>query len=241
MNSSTPTCKVSPCGLVWGVPSPNTLKKYVEGGYYHAYNRGVAKQDIFKEEEDYMVFLSYLKEALSPGDKKESKAKDSPSSDRRPKNFSDEIELIAFCLMPNHFHLLLKQKKADSMARLMRSVGTRYSIYFNKKYDRVGKLFQGVYKAIIVPDDALLLHLSRYIHLNPLSYMTDIKEGISSYLVYLGEYEQDWIKSKSVLDFFEARRKSDFNDLGSYEDFVEKHTEDSASILGGLTLEEEEK
>lgn len=154
------------------MPQKNTVKTFTENGIYHAYNRGVEKRDIFIDEQDYAVFLHLLKYYLSPLEVKNvhpllefqnfSIVRPHPLA-----NIEKEVELIAFCLMPNHFHLLLKQISIDGMTKLLRRILTTYSMYFNKRYKRVGHLFQGPYKAVLVQNDSYLLHLSRYIHLNP--------------------------------------------------------------------------
>src|SRR5437763_38074 len=151
--------------------SKNSIKPYIENAYYHIYNRGVEKRTIFQDQQDYAVFLSYLKSYLTP--KNESALREellnpqiiSAEKDRilkllRLNNFFDEINLVAFCLMPNHFHMLIKQKSAISIDAFMNSFITRYVIYFNKKYKRVGPLFQDVYKAVLVETDAQLLYLT---------------------------------------------------------------------------------
>lgn len=159
--------------------SKNSRKSYVEQGYYHIYNRGVEKRHIFLDPQDYGVFLSYLKEYLSPKDEKalsEKLSDPSISAQERDKtlkllkrnNFYNEILLLAFCLMPNHFHLLIKQSNALSIDKFMNSLALRYVIYFNRKYKRTGGLFQDVYKAVSIETDEQFLHLTRYIHQKPL-------------------------------------------------------------------------
>src|SRR3989344_5405375 len=155
------------------MPAKNSRKQYHENSYYHLYNRGVEKRKIFLDDQDYTVFLSYLKEYLLPKDEKalkellgsdiSYKEKDSVLKKLRLKNFVDEISLVAYCLMPNHFHMLVKQRSADAIDAFMSSLNTRYSMYFNRKYDRVGSLYQGVYKAVLIETDEQLLHLTRYI------------------------------------------------------------------------------
>ena len=112
--------------------SKNSVKIYSPDTYYHLYNRGVEKRLIFQDEQDYAVFLSYLKEYLSPKNTTQLRQKlnciDSSGKERdeilkaiRMNNFSDEVSLYAFCLMPNHFHLLIKQAQADSIDKFMNS------------------------------------------------------------------------------------------------------------------------
>jgi putative transposase len=115
------------------MPARNAIKEYIPDTYYHIYNRGVEKRKIFLDEQDYGVFLSYLKNLLSVPKTKNRSILDN--------NFSSEVTLLSYCLMSNHFHLLIKQKDAQAIGRMIKALCTRYSMYFNKKYDRVGKLF----------------------------------------------------------------------------------------------------
>lgn len=229
------------------MPGKNTLKVYVENGYYHIYNRGVEKRTIFKNTQDHKVFLSYLKEYLSPREKSENlkiifslQGESFKGLPRQPNNYYKEIELIAYCLMPNHFHLLIKQISKNSMEKFIRSLATRYSMYFNKKYERVGSLFQGPYKAVLIKDDAYLLHLTRYLHLNPKEYTNDLANAYSSYTDYLGLRKTSWVKPNIVLKFFERKTIPELNikKVNTYKDFVEKYKEASNKILRNLTLED---
>lgn len=119
----------------------------------------------------------------------------------------------------------------------MRSVITRYSMYFNKKYDRVGKLFQGHYKACLVNDDNYLLHLSRYIHQNPQENGFSSKKVYSSYQNYLGLIKSGWLKTEPILSFFNKSDKTFYKNVNSYRSFVEKGGPDSTLLLGEMVLE----
>ena len=119
----------------------------------------------------------------------------------------------------------------------MRALMTRYSMYFNKRYDRVGSLFQGRYKAVLVVNEIYLLHLSKYIHLNPAEYTKDIVNSYSSYADYLKLRQTCWIKPSFVLSFFNQQTLPDFRKFNSYRKFVESDKRDSSLVLGGLTLE----
>lgn len=223
------------------VPAKNSIKLYLANSYYHIYNRGVEKRKIFLDDEDYKVFLSYLKIYLEPPkeqEKTEFKINNTMFRGlKRPlNNFNDQIELIAYCLMPNHFHLLIYQKAEKAMEFFMRSLGTKYSQYFNKKYDRVGYLFQGTYKAVLVEKDPYLLHLSRYIHLNP-SKETSLKDAYSSYGDFLGIRKTVWIKSQKILGYFESVQKTSIKDVHSYQSFVEDYAQDSKDVLGDLAID----
>lgn len=227
------------------MPSINVVRRYTENGIYHIYNRGVEKRNIFLDEQDYAVFLHLLKFYLSPLDPNDTH----PSlqfqnySVVRPRpleNLNKEVQLIAYCLMPNHFHLLLKQTTKDGVTKLLRKVSTTYAMYFNKRNKRVGYLFQGPYKAVYVESDSYLLHLSRYIHLNPLELTSSllVSYPYSSYQYYLGLKHARWVKPKIILDYFDKSKLLPFlESYQTYSDFVEKGLGDSKEIIGKLALE----
>jgi putative transposase len=165
------------------MPSKNRIKQYVPGAYYHLYNRGVEKRLIFLDEQDYGVFLGYLKLYLMP-----------PEPFGKPhKDLSDRVELAAYCLMPNHFHLLVKQGDERGIESLMRCVITSYVLYFNRRYNRVGSLFQDIYKAVMVKTDAQLQQVEEYIHLNPKALIADVRQYPYSSL-YWAFHPPAWLK-----------------------------------------------
>lgn len=139
--------------------------------------------------------------------------------------------------MPNHFHLLVKQSSLNGITKIMRAVCTNYVMYFNKKYDRVGTLFQGKYKAALIQNDDYLLHLTRYIHLNPYPGSDPKLYNYSSYNYYLGKKNANWLKTREVLGYFKTRNKIGLKDHFSYESFVDDYKIDSEESLGELTLE----
>lgn len=226
------------------MPAKNIVKPYVENGFYHIYNRGVEKRDIFLDEQDYRVFLSYLKTALLPPlpinsinfTLKGSTFKGIP---KQPKNFYGLIELVAYTLMPNHFHMLIQQHNSTSITTFMQSICTRYSMYINKKYKRVGALFQSIYKGALINDEPYLLHLTRYIHRNPLKISPDFNVHYSSYLDYLGMRNTPWIKPQIVLSFFDNVKHPFLKRTNTYKSFVEQYEGDGIDELGDLILEEE--
>jgi len=223
------------------MPGKDRFKVYVENGYYHIYNRGVAKQKIFLKSQDYKVFLNYLKEALTTAKIEiimfSLRGQSFKAIERRPKNFKEEVNLIAYCLMPNHFHLLIKQKNKNSMEKFMRSVITRYSSYFNKKYDRVGHVFQGRYKAILLEKDEYLLHLTRYIHINPLEINSDLTKAYSSYPDYLGLRKTKWVNPEIVIRFFNQKTLPEITKINTYKHFVESYKKDSKAVIGSLSID----
>lgn len=232
------------------MPTKNSVKIYAGEGFYHLYNRGVEKRNIFLDEQDYAVFTSYLKTYLTPRNSDELhnilsskehnyKEKEKALKMLSLKNFADEINLLAYCLMPNHFHLLVRQENYNSIDHLMRALATRYAVYFNKKYKRVGSLFQGVYKAVMVGHERQLLHLSRYIHLNPL-----IKPRLSvdqwpeitlpfSLPEYLGQRRTEWVKPDMVLSYFDKERSAK-----SYLEFLKAGTD--RELIFRLMIDEDE-
>lgn len=220
------------------MPAKNTIKIYVENGYYHAYNRGVEKRDIFIDDQDYATFLYLLKYYLIPP------AKDDIKQTRRSLN--KDIKLLAFCLMPNHYHLLIKQLTNTGMTKLLRALWTNYVAYFNLKYKRVGGLFQGKYKAAYIDNQMYLLHLTRYIHQNPLELDrvgpwtgSDPLHTYpySSYSYYLGNKTAQWIDPKEIVSYFRSAKNIYSQDFHSYESFVEGFPEDSKNILGNIALD----
>ncbi|MBI2404951.1 transposase [Candidatus Gottesmanbacteria bacterium] len=217
------------------MPSRYTVKAYSANSYYHIYNRGVEKRIVFQEEIDFAVLLSYLKTYLLPKDENKLfqiiadatsswRDKDQANKLLRLNNFNDSIDLIAYCLMPNHYHFLIKQNTEMAMDQFMNSLWTRYTMYFNKKYKRVGPLFQDVYKAVLVKTDEQLLHLSRYIHRNPIAkrhFRNPASQGdalrsysFSSYIDYLGLRYTEWLHPEHILSYWRSNKET------SYEAFV---------------------
>ncbi len=223
----------------------NTIRKFTEGGIYHVYNRGVEKRNIFIDDQDYAVFLHLLKYYLSPIDLKEGHPLMQFQNFKviRPRplaNMEKEIDLIAYCLMPNHFHLLIKQHTINGVTRIIERLLTTYAMYFNKRYDRVGYLFQGPYRAVLVENESYLLHISRYIHLNPIELTRAplVNYPYSSYTYYLGLKHASWLKTKLILSYFDRSKLSPFlNNLQSYQEFVENSPENSKEIIGNISLE----
>ena len=185
----------------------------------HLYNRGVAKQDILLNKQDYLYFLKSITKILSP---------DLPDED----NLYSKLRILSFTLMPNHFHLLIQQKDSDSMTQFMRKLATGYSMYFNQKHKRVGHVFQGIYKASIIEKDEYLIHLSRYIDINCLDLkgwsIKSLKDyEFSSYSSYIGQKKYTWLKTEQILGMFS-------NDIGRakelYREFVEDYLKEDLSI-----------
>ena len=145
--------------------------------YYHIYNRGNDKREIFLDDfdRDRFVKLLYLCNSFNPVVIKELPQGDTLGVDR---GSSTLVDIGAYCLMPNHFHLLVREREEGGITSFMKKLSTGYSMYFNIKNKRTGKLFEGVFKAVHVDDDQYLKYLFAYIHLNPVKLIdTDWKEN----------------------------------------------------------------
>lgn len=175
--------------------SRNVLKVDIADSYYHIYGRGGSKREIFLEDADYWYFLELFRRYLSPEEIRDSAGMPYAKLD-------DDIDLLCYCLMPNHFHLLVYQINAGGMQRLMRGVITAYSRYFNKKYDRSGQLLESRYKASMINSDAYLMHITRYIHLNPKQWQT---YPYSSLELYAHPHTNDWLQEGRILELFNSR------------------------------------
>jgi len=224
----------------------------VSGEIYHIYNRGVDKRNIFMGDEDRFRFIHDLFEfndenpainlALYLNKFKEVGL----PNIKRPRKIL--VEILAFCLMDNHFHLLIRQKTENGITLFMRKLGTGYTNYFNNKYKRTGVLFQGKFKSVNVEKDSHLMYLPIYIHLNPLDYkfkewrerkINNPEKAIeflntyrwSSYLDYLGQKNFPAIIQKDFLLIRlgnkENQKKEIFNWIKSL----------NANLLKDITLE----
>lgn len=197
------------------MPSRNIVKNFDVDEYYHVYNRGVEKRRIYMDDEDYAVFLNLMKRYVSPEPVKDHKG-------RQYEHLSDRLEIIAFCLMPNHFHLLVYEKDNASLTYFMRAVAAAYTVYFNKKYKRVGSLFQATYKASRISSNSYLEHITRYIHLNPEDYMG---WEWSSCSMYLGRKKYEWVHPERITITTKEQHEKYrlfLADIADYEDMQDK-------------------
>ena len=190
-------------------------KEFAPGVSYHIYNRGNGKMDIFRDDQDYLNFLKRIRLALG-------KMKGvAPSLDRFVPFEPNTFSLISYCLMPNHFHLQIEQCGEVPLGKLLLKVCTSYSIYFNRKYDHVGHVFQDQFKAVPVQSENQVAALSAYIHQNPgVAGLVDAPDKwvYSSYPDYIGLRKGDLVDFDSVL--------SQFGNREEYRLFVEGRSED---------------
>lgn len=186
---------------------------------YHILNRGIDKRKIFLDKQDYFRFIHDLFEF---NDQKilnttfRNFQKGIMNDVRRRTSRKLLVDIHAFCLMPNHYHLLISPKIENGIPRFMHKVGTGYVKYFNQKYDRKGTIFEGKYKSILVSKEPHFYHLPYYIHFNPLDLkFKEWREGIlkdskrameylenyrwSSHLDYLGKKNFPSVINKTFL------------------------------------------
>ncbi len=187
---------------------PRYSRQKSDLGIYHIIVRGVDRMDIFLDKNDNSKFLDTL---------------------QRFKEV-DNCEIYAYCLMSNHVHLLMKEA-GDSIQRFMKRVGVSYVYYFNKKYERVGHLFQGRYRSEVIDSEQYLLACARYIHNNPVAAgLVEYPEDYywSSYSYYLGASNHgDLLNKDFLLDLFSSEREDavlklrEFTELGNEDCFLE--------------------
>jgi len=181
--------------------------KFSIGEYYHIYNRGTDKRTIFMDEEDRQRFSNLLYLCNS---EKNIVFRDIPIGEAYGNERGDTlVDIGAYCLMQNHFHLLIREKMDSGISIFMQKLLTAYSMYFNTKYKRSGSLYEGPFRATHVSEDRYLKYLFAYIHLNPvkiidpqwkeygISNRAVAKEHLSNYLYssyqeYLGILRKEW-------------------------------------------------
>lgn len=184
--------------------------------FYHIYNRGVEKRNIFQEENDYFRFIHDLYEfndtnPANPNNRRIVGGRTSNNSNKRDLL----VNIVCFCLMPNHFHLVLQAVKENGITQFMKKLGTGYAMYFNEKYDRVGSLFQGRFKSVLIENDEQFMHLSRYIHLNPIEIVEPSwKEN---------DVIQDWPKAKKFLENYRYSSYLDYIGTKNFPSVIYKN------------------
>lgn len=168
------------------------------GEFYHLYNRGTDKRPLFQDRADYVRFQTLLHIANSSQSRKIRDLSRNGANPYEARISEPLVGIGAYCLMPNHFHILLTPLAEEGVPRFMKKLGTSYSMYFNTRYVRTGTLFEGKYKSQYADTDRYLKYLYAYIHLNPLKVCREGEEDpltalkrypYSSLLDYLG-YER---------------------------------------------------
>lgn len=182
----------------------------VNGAYYHIYNRSVMGMPIFRRNSEYEIFLESARYYLQFNP---------PvrfsfyriNRDKYVLDFRKKLStIISFCIMPNHFHFLLRQDAEEGIKKYIQKLTNSYSHYFAKKNNYRGHVFERNFQAVLVEDDEQLIHLSRYIHLNPVTaYLVEnpLEYRYSSYSVYLNKSKSDLTDPRPIMDLFKTAKK----------------------------------
>lgn len=190
---------------------------------YHVYNRGVERRQIFMNTWGYERFIETMRYYQYKNPPIRYSKYLQQSKEVRKDIFNELtsrdkiIEILAYCLMPNHFHLLIRQSSNRGITQFLANISNSYSKYFNTKYSRVGPLLQGPFKAVLIETEEQLLHVSRYVHLNPVTSLLIPNEKLDDYPwsslpEYLGKISSSLTAKELIL--------SHFSSLGKYKEFV---------------------
>lgn len=188
------------------------LRKHMltTGEVYHVFNHSVGRMPIFRGARECGLFLEAMKFYLQPNPPtrfsiyRTARGKFSIQLNERL------VTVICYCLMPNHFHITLRQEEDDGIKKFIQRVSNSFAHYFNLKYDKRGHVFEGNFKSVHVEKDEQLVHLSRYIHLNPVTaYLVEnpIYYPYSSYKAFIGEETLDFVDPTLVLQQFPSREE----------------------------------
>lgn len=143
---------------------------HINNEYYHVFNRGVDKRQVFMDSADFRRFLKCMIEFNTPEPIGHLNNEPDTFKDRQLRPLGTQLEklvnIIAYCINPNHFHFILRQNMDGGMAKFMQKVGAGYTKYFNKRYERNGALFQGPFKSVHIENNEQLLYVSAYVNLN---------------------------------------------------------------------------
>jgi len=218
---------------------------FAENEIYHIFNRGLDRRPVFLTRWDFLRaektlnFYRFKGSGLSLG-----KALVLKKQEREKfflnlkKEGNKQVEIISYCFMPNHFHFLLKQQKERGISKFLSDFTNSYTRYFNARHKRLGPLFEGVFKAIRIEKEEQLMHVSRYIHLNPVASLVVKEKELNNYtwsslLEYLNEHQNTEICDKKiVLNSFASR--------DDYQKFVYNQIEYAQNLeqIKHLLLEE---
>lgn len=221
------------------MPSRKIL--FVSGEIYHVTNRGIFHQSIFSGKRDHLRFINLIDFYRYPPLLSFSHHLALPKERKgeflaRLRKEKPLVEIFSFCLMPNHFHLLLKQLQDKGISTMLRNLQDSYARYFNIKKERQGPLFRPMFRAVRIETDEQLLHVSRYIHLNPCSSFITRIEDLANYPwsslpEFLGERETRFTNIEFILSYFKKRR--------DYQEFVFNQAEYQRELekIKHLTLE----
>jgi len=167
---------------------PPRKTQFLKGNFYHIYNRGSNKENIFRKDENYRFLLQRVKKYT----------------------MRDHISTIAYCLMPNHYHFLLRQDSDIPISKFMQAIFNSYTKAFNRMFSRSGTLFEGRFKSVYVDSDEYLIHLCHYIHRNPINSSPPLVKKIdnweySNYLEWIGKRNGKLVDNSFIQEHFPNR------------------------------------
>jgi len=191
-----------------------------KGEYYHVYNRGVDKRNIFSDRNDFQRFFQSISEfnVLYPiGSIYWNSFKTSELRHPMSKSNKKLVNIVCYCVNPNHYHFILEQLEDRGIEKFMQKLGTGYTNYFNRKHKRSGVLFQGKFKSVHIDSNEYLLHLSVYINLNNLVHKIELRNPTSksSWEEYIRNGKFGICKNKEVI-------LGQFRNKKEYKQFAEK-------------------
>jgi len=185
------------------MPSKYLIRDFKKDGIYHIFNQGVDSRKVFVDDEDYNLFLYYLYIYLTPLEKVLRRYHSLPIR-LFNKNLAKKVSLLSFVLMPDHFHLILRQEDADGISQFMKQLSNAYTQYFNHKYKRRGSLFEGSFKSISIKNNDILMQFSRFVHLHPVveNIANEPEYAWSSYNEYADLTTQSLRNTQRILSLF---------------------------------------
>jgi len=189
--------------------------EFITDEYYHIFNRGNNKREIFIDKFDLNRFLLSMQEFNS--ENPIGSIYEHRFNDKKPNKDPELVEFICYCLNPNHYHFLVRQVIDNGIVKFMHRLGTGYTKYFNQKHDNSGSLFQGTYKAKHVNNNEYLLHLSAYINLNPEAHRLGSLASKSSWEEYINPRNKKFCHTEIIL--------SQFKNISKYKKFSQDSLE----------------
>lgn len=212
--------------------STNRKLVFTNEQIYHVFNRGIDKRPTFTDKReldrglltlDFYRFIKppvKLSRFITLTDEQQTKLLDQLKIGKKTL-----VNVMSYCLMPNHFHLLIKQTIDKGISTFLSNLTNSYTRYFNTKHQRIGPLFEGMFKAVRIESDEQFIHVSRYIHLNPVSSFLITPEELenyqwSSYPEFIGKVERNFADPKPILNFFHSRKNKE-----EYKKFVLEQVE----------------
>ena len=221
--------------------------KFVNEEYYHIFNRGVDKRIIFLDGADYFRFILGMREFNDINSISNLHRHQEFSEIKSIKDKNPIVKFICYSLMPNHYHFLVQQVEDGGISKFMQKLGTGYVMYFNKRYERSGVLFQGPYKAKHISTDEYILHLSRYIHLNALSIKSsnwksrgagDRSEAYQFLMKYKWHSLPFWIDNKpNLVNLHSKIVLNQFSSKKSYTDFLLSWIDEDLDRIKEIVIE----